>query len=112
MIMNEKEIREKYPPREVGTQIEFERIMIDMNTEQTHLNHPYLDREREILAQRERIKLQINALHQQDNALKLERIEVEQKRKDINRVFHDLKHELIMLNPMERFRREREQDAA
>jgi hypothetical protein len=37
------------------------------------------------------------------NAIKVERLELEQKRKDINRVFHDLKHELIMLNPREQY---------
>lgn len=101
--MNCKEIREKYQPKEVSTQIEFDRIMQEMNTEQTHMNHPYLDREREISVARENIKVQIQALHQQDSALKMERISIDQKRKDINRVFHDLKHELIMLNPIEKF---------
>lgn len=103
MIMNEKEIREKYPPHAVDTQIEFERIMSEMNVEQTHLNHPYLDREREIAAQHATIKMQIQALHQQANALKMERLANEQKRKDINRTFHDLKHEFIKMNPKERF---------
>lgn len=101
--MNEQVIREKYPPQVVETQIEFERIMSEMNTEQTRLNHPYLDRDREIAVQRENIKIQIQALKQQDSSLKMERLALEQKRKDINRVFHDLKHELIMLNPIERF---------
>lgn len=101
--MNEQEIRGKYPPQVVETQIEFERIMSEMNTEQTRLNHPYLDRDREIAVQRENIKIQIQALKQQDSSLKMERLALEQKRKDINRVFHDLKHEFIMLNPIERF---------
>ena len=101
--MKVEEIREKYPPQVVETQIEFERIMSEMNAEQTHMNHPYLDRDREIAVQREQIKVQIQALHTQDSALKLEKLELEAKRKEINRVFHDLKHELIMLNPAEKF---------
>ena len=101
--MNEKEIRAKYEARKCETQMEFDRVMSEMNTEQTHLNHPYLYRDREIAQQRENIRIQMQALKTQDAALKIERMELEQKRKDINRVFHDLKHELIMLNPRENY---------
>ena len=101
--MNEKEIRAKYEAQVCATQMEFDRIMSEMNTEQTHLNNPYLDRDREIAQQRENIRIQMQALKTQDAALKIERMELEQKRKDINRVFHDLKHDLIMLNPRENY---------
>ena len=101
--MNEKEIRAKYEARKFETQMEFDRLMSEMNTEQTHLNHPYLDRERELAKQREMLETQKQAINIQLNAIKVERLELEQKRKDINRVFHDLKHELIMLNPREQY---------
>ena len=101
--MNEKEIRAKYEAQVCATQMEFDRIMSEMNTEQTHLNHPYLDRDREIAQQRENIRIQMQALKTQDAALKIERMDLEQKRKDINRIFHDLRHELIMLNPRENY---------
>ena len=107
--MNEQEIRGKYPPREVNNQMEFDRIMSEMNAEQTHMNHPYLDRDRDIALQRTNIKVQIQALHQQDSALRIEQLELEQKRKDINRVFHDLKHELIMMNPREKYVKQKEE---
>ena len=107
--MNEKEIRAKYEARKCETQMEFDRVMSEMNTEQTHLNHPYLDRDREIAQQRENIRIQMQALKTQDSALKVERLELEQKRKEINRVFHDLKHELIMLNPREQYARPKEE---
>ena len=103
--MNEKEIRAKYEARKCENQMEFDRVMSEMNTEQTHLNHPYLDRDREIAQQRENIRIQMQALKTQDAALKIERMDLEQKRKDINRIFHDLKHELIMLNPREQYAR-------
>lgn len=80
--------------------------MSEMNTEQTHLNHPYLDRERELAKQRELLETQKQAINIQLNQIKVERLELEQKRKDINRVFHDLKHDLIMLNPRENFAKE------
>ena len=101
--MNEKEIRAKYEARKCETQIEFDRLMAEMNDEQTHLNNPYLDKERELAKQREMLETQKQAINIQLNTIKVERLELEQKRKDINRVFHDIKHELIMLNPRERF---------
>ena len=107
--MNEKEIRAKYEARKCETQMEFDRVMSEMNTEQTHLNHPYLDRDREIAQQRENIRIQMQALKTQDAALKIERMELDQKRKEINRVFHDLKHELIMLNPREQYARPKDE---
>ena len=39
------------------TQMEFDRLMSEMNTDQTHLN-PYLDRERELAKQRELLETQ------------------------------------------------------
>ena len=104
--MNEKEIRAKYEARKCESQIEFDRLMSEMNTEQTHLNHPYLDRERELAKQKELLEQQKQAINIQLNAIKLERLDLEQKRKDINRVFHDLKHELIMMNPLENYAKE------
>ena len=101
--MNEKEIRAKYAARKCESQIEFDRVMSEMNTEQTHLNHPYLDRERELIKQKKLLEQQKSAINIQLDAIKLERLDLEQKRKDINRVFHDLKHELIMMNPLENY---------
>ena len=107
--MNEKEIRAKYEARKCETQMEFDRVMSEMNTEQTHLNHPYLDRERELAKQKELLEQQKQAINIQLNAIKVERIDLDQKRKEINRVFHDLKHELIMLNPREQYARQKDE---
>jgi hypothetical protein len=104
--MNENEIRAKYEARKCETQMEFDRVMSEMNTEQTHLNHPYLDRERELIKQKKLLEQQKSAINIQLDAIKLERLDLEQKRKDINRVFHDLKHELIMMNPLENYAKE------
>lgn len=104
--MNEKEIRAKYEARKCETQMEFDRLMSEMNDEQTHFNHPYLDRERELAKQRELLETQKQAINIQLNQIKVERLELEQKRKEINRVFHDLKHDLIMLNPRENYAKE------
>ena len=104
--MNEKEIRAKYEAQVCATQMEFDRLMSEMNTDQTHLNHPYLERERELAKQRELLETQKQAINIQLNQIKVERLELEQKRKEINRVFHDLKHDLIMLNPRENYAKE------
>ena len=101
--MTEKEIRENYPPRKCESQIEFDRLMSDMNTAQTHLNHPHLDRLRELAKQKANIQTQIQALKVQLNSIRIERLEIEERQKVINRTFHDLKHELIMLNPREEY---------
>ena len=107
--MTVEEIKAKYEARKCETQIEFDRLMSEMNDEQTHFNHPYLDRERELAKQREMLETQKQAINIQLNAIKVERLELEQKRKDINRVFHDLKHELIMLNPREQYARPKDE---
>jgi hypothetical protein len=101
--MNEKEIRAKYEARKCENQMEFDRLMSEMNIEQTHINHPWLDRERELAKQKELLEQQKQAINIQLNAIKVERLDLEQKRKDVNRVFHELKHELIMLNPRESY---------
>ncbi len=89
-----------YPPRKCNSQIEFDELMHNVNDLQTKTNHPYLDRLREINKQKTLIKVQIDGLHQQLSALKVEALDIEQRRKDSNRVFHDWKHTLIEMNPL------------
>lgn len=98
--MKSEEIWEKLPPpSKCSSQIEFDELMHNVNNEQSKYNHPYLDRLREINKQKTLIAVQIQALHQQLSALKVEQLEIEQKKKDANRVFHEWKHKLIELNP-------------
>jgi hypothetical protein len=103
--MNEQEIRARFEARKLESQIEFER-MNEMNTMQTNLNHPSLDRDRELLKQRALLIQQKSAINIQLDAIQVERYDLEQKRKDINRLFHDLKHELIVLNPIDGYAKE------
>ena len=104
--MTEQEIRERFKARKLENQIEFERMMNEMNTMQTNLNHPSLDRERELLKQRALLIQQKSAINIQLDAIQVERYDLEQKRKNINRLFHELKHELIVLNPIEGYAKE------
>lgn len=99
----ETEIRAKYAPRTCASQVEFDRLMSEMNAEQTVLNHPFADRERELNKQKALLESQKQAINIQLDAIRVERIDLQQKRKDINRLFHELKHELIMRNPKESY---------
>ena len=97
--MNASEIKAKYEGRKCESQVEFDRVMSEMNAEQTVMNHPYLDRDRELAKQRQNLMMQMDAIKIQLKGIAVERLELEQKRKDINRLFHELKHDIIMLNP-------------
>ena len=97
--MTEQEIRVMFTPVKCENQTEFDERMHAINNQQSIENHPYLDRIRELNKQCALIETQKQALNVQLNAIKVERLELEQKQKDINRIFHALKHELIELNP-------------
>ena len=56
--MNEQEIRAKYQIRPLDNQIEFDRMMHELNDDQTKFNHPYLDRDRDLAKQREMLETQ------------------------------------------------------
>lgn len=83
-------------------------MMATMNLEQTELNHPLLDRDRELAKQRENLLMQMEAIRIQLKTINVERINLEQQRKDINRLFHELKHDLIMANPLGSFPKKEE----
>lgn len=88
-----------FAPVKCDNQIEFDERMHAINNQQSIENHPYLDRLRELNKQRTLIETLKQALNIQLNAIKAEKLEIEQKQKDINRVFYQLKHELLELNP-------------
>ena len=110
MIMNENDIRAKFAPRKCESQAEFDSLMQQMNSMQTELNHPYADKERDLLKQIEILMAQKHAIFIQIETIQIQRRENEQHRKDINRVFHDLKHQLITLNPREGFIKKDKED--
>lgn len=95
----DKKIRETFAPVKCKTQIEFDKRMSAINNQQSIENHLYLDHLLELNKQKTLIETQMQGLKVQLNTIKAQRLEIEQKRKDINRLFHQLKHELIMLNP-------------
>lgn len=101
--MKQKEIIEQFPVKKYKTQIEFDSYMNKINIMQTKLSQPYNDRLRNIEKQKAEYRMQINAIIMKIEELRIEQCKVEQERKDINRTFYDIKHELIMLNPKEEY---------
>lgn len=96
--MSEKEIMEQFAPKPCSRRVEFDALMSAINHQQSVENHPYLDSLRELDKKRSLILTQKNALNIQLNAIKEERLDIEQKQKGMNRVFHQLKHELCEMN--------------
>lgn len=87
------------PPHKIGSQAEFDGYMRELNEQQTKFNHPHIDRKMQIVKQRELLKIQKQSINQQLSALSAEYQDIEMRQKEINRTFHDLKHEMIVMNP-------------
>ena len=96
--MSKEEIMAKFQPKKCGSQVEFDERIHAINHQQSVENHPYLDRLRELAKKKALIETQKQALNIQLNAIKEERLDIEQKQKDMNRLFHQLKHELCEMN--------------
>lgn len=97
--MDVKTIVKNYPPHRVESQQEFDRYMALLNEEQGLCNRPLIDKERELNKQKSLIMSQKQALNVQLEVIHVQYVSVEQERAEINRVFHDLKHQMIMMNP-------------
>lgn len=97
--MTEKEIRGNYPPHKVNSQCEFDDFMNRLNTEQTIINHPWIDAKKEIEKKKALIKVQFASLQASMSALRAEWLDIDMKQKEFNRICHDIKHEMIELNP-------------
>lgn len=99
--MNEKEIIEKYAPRKVDSQQEYDRVFELMNAEQTELNHPYEDMDTALAIKLSKMENRRLIIAQQMNKIKTQRLELDKERKEINRLFNKLKHGWAILNPKE-----------
>ena len=73
--------------------------MKKLNNEQTLVNHPWIDAKKEVEKKKALVKIQLSSLHSQLQALRAEWLEIDQQQKDFNRICHDIKHEMIELNP-------------
>lgn len=83
----------------MGSQQEFDTFMSQLNEQQASDNVPINNEKAEINRKRQMIQLQMQALRQQDTALRMEYLAIEGRQKDMNRCYHNIKHEMIVLNP-------------
>lgn len=90
------------------TQQEFDYQMQVWGGEQTAANHPLLDEQRAINQKKEQIKAEIATLKARLSQLGVRWHEVEQKRKDINRHYYELKHQFVIAHPKEETQRDTE----
>ena len=90
------------------TQQEFDYQMQVWGGEQAAAVHPLLDAQREIQRKRLEIKAEISTLYTRYNLLGAQLRELEQKQKDINRHYHELKLQFIMAHPKEETQRDTE----
>lgn len=97
--MTDNEILERWQPRQLESQKEFDAVMIELYSEQTKFNIPLAERKRELQKKRDYIMLQKNALMQQMLTINIEFRDIEYKQKHINGLFHEIKKGFISLNP-------------
>lgn len=88
--------------QEIKTQKEFDDRMQQLNLEQSEAGRPLLDEQRSLNKNRQAIKAEINLLYARYNLLGAKWQELEQERKEINRKYHDQKHQLIMSFPKQK----------
>ena len=102
-MMNLEDLKAKFQPRQLDSQIEFDDVMSEMNVEQSRMVHPLIDKEIELIKKQSRLQEKISEMKIEIEVIKRAKLDVESQKKEINRAFHELKHELIKLNPRERF---------
>ena len=101
--MDLEDLKAKFQPRQLDSQIEFDDVMSEMNVEQSRMVHPLIDKDIELIKKQSRLQEQISEMKIEIEVIKRAKLDVESQKKEINRAFHELKHELIKLNPRERF---------
>ena len=79
--------------------------MVLLNEEQGLCNRPLIDKEKELQKQKSLIMAQKQALNVQLEAIHVQYVGIEQERSEINRLFHDLKHQMIMMNPKDGYKK-------
>lgn len=97
--MNTNEIRERFTPRRVETQSEYAEFMHRVDEAQTAANHPYADRTAQLHMERTRLAVRINAIKVEIAAVCNDIRQLNLERKEMNRAYHDIKHEMAQLNP-------------
>lgn len=101
--MNEQEIRARHQAVTCATQVEFEEKIAAINIEQSQIVDPMTDKENQLKSKISKLRLERKKLDVLIQTIVVEYNELLEKKKPINRLFHELKHELIKKNPRELF---------
>ena len=101
--MDLEDLKAKFQPRQLDSQIEFDDVMSEMNVEQSRMVHPLIDKDIELIKKQSRLQEQISEMKIEIEVIKRAKLDVESQKKEINRAYHELKHELIKLNPRAKF---------
>lgn len=102
-IMKIEELKKQFQPRQLGSHIEFKKVMSEINHEQSRMLHPYIDREIELIKKQSHLQEQISELKIEIEVVKRNRLDMESSKKEINRACYELKHAYLVLNPKEIF---------
>jgi len=98
-----KELREKYPPQVFENQALFDDYMSRLDNLQSIKNRPFKDELAKWQRQRQALKIRHLDILQKMEQIGMNIQIIQETQKEMNRAFHDLKHETIALNPRDRF---------
>ena len=87
----------------MGSQTEFETMMGCINADQSLANQPFIDKEDELKVEYERTELDLLEIKRRFSYIRLKRMKLEKEKRDVNRMYHSLKHDFIELNPRNSF---------
>ena len=97
------ELREKYTPQVFENQSQFDDYMCRLDNLQSIKNRPFKDELAKLQRQRQALKIRHLDILQKMEQIGMNIQIIQETQKEMNRAFHDLKHETIVLNPRDRF---------
>lgn len=105
-MKEEEEIKARFQPRKLKSQAEFDRVMCEINAANADHSHTYDDAIRNMRIQKEEKRKRISALYGEIHDINTLILNLEQKKKELNRMFYDIKGEFMHLNPADVFIKE------
>lgn len=94
-----EQMREKYPPRKVESQREFDIVMNQMREAQNGLVRPLRDTSEQLNERRHEIGRQMEALNIELGCINRQRETLREEYRNLGTIFYGLKKEMIRMNP-------------
>lgn len=95
----ETALRAKFAPKKCATQQEYDSWMEAINYDQETYNRPLNEKKEEIQHEICELKILRLTIDRQLETVRMEYATVESQKRSINSVYHELKHEMVKLNP-------------